>query len=115
MNSNKTVNPSGLITFLILLLVSIGQLAVDLYLPSMPAIVEYFGTTADAVQMTLTWFLIGFSFSQLFYGPMSDTYGRRRIVLIGLLLFVLGGVGCIVASSSNSLLFFRFVQGIGAG
>jgi len=114
-NNSIRIQPRGLMTFLILLLVSIGQLAVDVYLPSMPAIVEYYGTTTYTIQMTLTWFLVGFALSQLFYGPLSDSFGRRKIVLVGFVFFILGGVGCIFAQSTKALLYCRFIQGVGAG
>lgn len=103
------------LVFLILFLVCIGQLAVDLYLPSMPAIVENFQTTSDAVQMTLTVFLFGFAFSQLVYGPLSDAYGRKKLVLSGFFIFTIGGLGCVLSKRIETLLFFRFLQGIGAG
>jgi Bcr/CflA subfamily drug resistance transporter len=100
---------------LICLISSAGRFAIDSYLPSIPAIREYFGTSHAASQYTLTLYLFGFGISQLIYGPLSDHYGRRAIMITGLVIFILGCLACVVAASHGMLLVARLVAGIGAG
>src|SRR3546814_5603837 len=71
------------------LIVAIGPLSIDMYLPSFPALQVYFSTDAASVQSTLSFFFIGLAIGQLIYGPIADRYGRRTPLLFGLLLYVL--------------------------
>lgn len=103
------------ITFFVLLLVSLGQFAIDIYLPSFPSMVHDFQTTPDRIQLTLTLFLIGFALSQLVYGPLSDRFGRRKILIFGLSLFIVAAVGATLAQTVSQLILLRFVQGVGIG
>ncbi len=103
--------------FLLLLgmLVAFGPLATDLYLPALPAIRAGLGTTPEAVQLSITVFLGGFSIGMLGYGPISDRYGRRRVMLGGIGLFVLASLACLFATSVEQLIIARFVQALGGG
>lgn len=103
------------IIVILCLISSLARFALDSYLPSLPAISDYFDISSADIQLTLTLYLVGFSFSQLIYGPLSDRYGRRKIILIGLGIFILGNFGCAIASSPNLLLLSRLISGIGAG
>ncbi len=103
------------IIVLLCLISSIGRFVLDSYLPSLPAIGGDFGISSESVQMTLTTYLLGFSISQLIYGPLSDHYGRRNVILVGLSIFVLGNLICAIAVSSSLLLVARFIAGTGAG
>jgi len=103
------------IPLFVLLLIMVGQSAVDTYLPSFPAIVDSLGTTKTQVQMTLFSYFIGIGFSQLLFGPLSDQLGRRPILMAGLTLFIIGSLTCAAARSIEVLLTARLVQGIGAG
>lgn len=96
-------------------LAACGPLGTDIYLPSLPSIAAAFGVPAAAAAATLTAFIAGFSIGMLLYGPMSDAYGRRPVLLAGLGLFVLASVACCVASSIELLLLVRFLQALGAG
>jgi Bcr/CflA subfamily drug resistance transporter len=100
---------------LLCLISSLGRFALDSYLPSLPAIGEHFGISGATSQYTLTVYLLGFSFSQLIYGPLSDHYGRRITLIVGLLIFIIGGVVCMLAPSENALLVGRAIAGVGAG
>jgi MFS transporter, DHA1 family, multidrug resistance protein len=100
--------------FLILVLVSaIGPLALNIFMPSMPGLQATFGVSYGTVQLTLTLFLIGLAVCQLFYGPLSDRYGRRPLLLAGLILFVLASIACAFALSIEMLIAARLVQAIG--
>lgn len=101
--------------FIILLTISAGQIAIDLYLPSLPAITEAFSTTNSNTQLTITIYLLGLSFSQLIYGPLSDHYGRRAILLIGFAISFIGATICVFTPSITALIAARLLQGVGAG
>ncbi|TNE35083.1 MAG: Bcr/CflA family efflux MFS transporter [Alphaproteobacteria bacterium] len=95
------------------LLAAIGPFAVDMYLPAIPVIGEDLGASIPATQMTLTVYFLAFGIAQLFYGPYSDQVGRKKPLYLGLVVFVVGSIGCALAPSIGWLLLFRFIQGIG--
>ena len=101
-------------TLVLGLMNTIGPFATDMYLPAFPAIAGEFGTSAAAVQVTLTVYFLAFSVSQMVFGPASDTLGRKRPIYIGLVLLLLGSIGCVFAPSIEALGAFRLLQGIGA-
>lgn len=103
------------ITFFVLFLTTIGQAGIDIYLPSLPTMVHELGTTATAIQLSLTAYLIGFSFSQLIYGPLADRHGRRPILLIGLSIFLVGSILCVFATTTDIFFIARLIQGLGVG
>ena len=105
----------SVVTFFALLLVALGQFAIDIYLPSLPAMVDNLHADKHSVQLTLTFFLIGFAVSQLIYGPLSDRFGRRKILLIGLTIFLVGAVGASLAQTVSFLVGMRLIQGLGIG
>ncbi|KWZ45364.1 MFS transporter [Burkholderia savannae] len=107
--------PDGRLILLLGALAACGPIATDMYLPSLPAIAAGFGVSAAAAQRTLTSFMAGFSIGMLLYGPLSDTYGRRPVLLGGIALFTLASVGCFVAASIDMLVVVRFLQAFGAG
>jgi DHA1 family 2-module integral membrane pump EmrD-like MFS transporter len=103
------------IILILCLISSLGRFVLDSYLPSLPAISDYFRISDKSTQLTLTVYLLGFSISQLIYGPLSDRYGRRLIILSGMIIFLIGSFICSVASSLSILLISRLIAGIGAG
>src|SRR5579885_1688703 len=103
------------IIIILCLISSLARFVLDSYLPSLPGISQDFGIADASTQLTLTLYLLGFSFSQLVYGPLSDHYGRKVIILIGLSIFFVGNLACALATSPDLLLIARFVAGIGAG
>lgn len=101
----------------VLLLLSVtlsGIMAINLYAPSMPDIARAFATSGSNVQLTVLVFLVAFAVAQLVYGPLSDRYGRRPVLLSGLLLFVLANIVCAVAFSIEFLMTARVFQAVGA-
>ena len=96
-------------------LVMLGPFSVDTYLPSFPAIQREFAVTPLQLQQTLTAYLVAFAVMTLFLGSLSDSFGRRPVILACLAIYVLGSVGCAFAQSFPQLLWFRAVQGLSAG
>jgi DHA1 family bicyclomycin/chloramphenicol resistance-like MFS transporter len=96
------------------LLAAVGPLAIDMYLPALPTIATDLNTSIAAVQATLTVFFIAFGVSQIAYGPISDMVGRKPPLYFGLGLFIAGAIGCLLSPSVEWLIFFRFIQGLGA-
>jgi len=96
-------------------LVMLGPFSVDTYLPSFPAIQREFAISPLEVQQTLTAYLVAFAVTTLFHGALSDSFGRRPVILACLAIYVLGSIGCTFAQSFAQLLLFRGVQGLSAG
>lgn len=86
-------------------------LVTDIYVPSMPTIALYFKTSSDMVQKTISYFLGGALFSCLLLGPLADRYGKKRMILWGLLFGLIASFGCLWASSIQTLIFWRGIQG----
>ncbi|KJF19785.1 MULTISPECIES: multidrug effflux MFS transporter [Rhodococcus] len=93
------------------LLAAVAPLAIDMYLPAFPEMSVEFDTSASAVQLTLTTFLVGLALGQLVFGPLSDRYGRRPLLLIGTAACAVFSAGAALAPSIELLAAARFVQG----
>ncbi|EPL3844734.1 purine nucleoside transporter PunC [Klebsiella aerogenes] len=91
----------------------LGFLATDMYLPAFAAIQQDLNASAASVSASLSLFLAGFALGQLFWGPLSDRYGRKPILLTGLAIFALGCLGMLWVSDATLMLVLRFVQAIG--
>ncbi|EEW2106178.1 purine nucleoside transporter PunC [Escherichia coli] len=91
----------------------LGFLATDMYLPAFAAIQADLQTPASAVSASLSLFLAGFAAAQLLWGPLSDRYGRKPVLLIGLTIFALGSLGMLWVENAATLLVLRFVQAAG--
>jgi DHA1 family bicyclomycin/chloramphenicol resistance-like MFS transporter len=104
-----------LIIVLLSMLLGIQPVATDLYLPALPAIKSEFAADLSQVQLTLSALLLAFGTSQLVWGPLSDRFGRRPILLCGLATFTLAGLGCVLASSMHELIVWRALQGAAMG
>jgi DHA1 family bicyclomycin/chloramphenicol resistance-like MFS transporter len=100
---------------LLIALTAVAPLAVDMFLPSMPTMADEFGVPSSTMQLAVTLFLLSFAASQLVYGPASDRWGRRPVLMAGLGLFVAGGVIALLAPSAEVLIAGRIVQGLGGG
>jgi DHA1 family bicyclomycin/chloramphenicol resistance-like MFS transporter len=95
-------------------LMAFGPLSTDFYLPALPAMAQALHSDAGAMEWTISGYLVGCSLGQLFWGPLSDKYGRRGPVAAGIAVFVLGSVGCALASSAGMMIAWRVVQSVGA-
>ncbi|CAG0960420.1 partial Bicyclomycin resistance protein, partial [Burkholderiales bacterium] len=108
------LKPTFGLALLLTTLVALGPLSTDLYLPALPALTRDFSTDVARVQLTLSVFLAGFALAQLAYGPLSDRFGRRPILLAGLVIYLGASVACMFAPSIEALIAARFVQALGA-
>jgi MFS family permease len=102
------------VTILLTVLVALGPISTDLYLPSLPSLMQYFDASEADVQLTLSVFLVGLAASQLVYGPLSDRFGRKPVLLAGLVLYLLASIACMLAPSIDFLIAARFFQALGA-
>ena len=95
------------------LLSAIGPFAIDMYLPALPSIGQDLHADNSVTQLTLLAFFISFALAQLVYGPLSDMWGRKLPLYLGIGLFAIASIGCALATDIETLIAFRFVQGIG--
>jgi DHA1 family bicyclomycin/chloramphenicol resistance-like MFS transporter len=96
------------------LLSVIGPFAIDMYLPTLPAIGKALSADTAQVQLSLMSFMVALAFCQLIYGPVSDMVGRKPPLYFGIVLYIVGAIGCALSQNIEWLVAFRFVQGVGA-
>jgi len=96
------------------MLVGMGAISTDIYLPSLPSIAKEFSSNTATVQLTLSVFMIAFAVSQLVYGPISDRFGRRPALIGGMVVYLVASLGCAMAGSIEILIIARFFQALGA-
>jgi MFS transporter, DHA1 family, multidrug resistance protein len=99
--------------YLLGMLTAVAAVSTDLYLPALPAITQSLQTTPAQTQMTLSIFFLGYGFGQLVYGPLCDSFGRRNVLLSGLILYVIASIACALSPSIEQLLIARLVQALG--
>jgi len=110
----KYLGDKGFIIFIAFLSAFI-PLSTDIYLPALPRMVENFNTSASLVNLTLIFFFIFYAIGTLFWGPLSDKYGRKRVLIIGLSIYSIASILCIFSVNVYQLIFFRILQSIGCG
>ena len=99
------------LTIFLGMMTAIAPLSTDMYLPALPEVQADFGVSTSLVQMTLTMTTLGMAFGQILAGPLSDLYGRRMPLFIGMLVFIGATLGCVLARDIHLFLFFRFCAG----
>ena len=107
--------PRWALAVLLALLGMLGPFSIDTYLPAFSGIARSLGATPGEMQQTLSAYLFGFAFMNLFHGALSDSLGRRPVVLWGLAVFTLASAGCALSQSIGQLVFFRALQGLSTG
>jgi len=107
--------PQWAFAVLLAVLGMLGPFSIDTYLPAFSGISASLGATPLEMQQTLSAYLFGFAFMALFHGAISDSFGRRPVVLWGLGVFTLASVGCALSQSIGQLIFFRAMQGLSTG
>lgn len=99
--------------FILVAMSALGPIALNIFLPSMPGLAKELAVDYGTVQLTLTFFLVGLGVAQLVYGPISDRWGRRPVLLWGLGIYCIGSVVCVLAPSISWLMLGRILQAIG--
>jgi DHA1 family bicyclomycin/chloramphenicol resistance-like MFS transporter len=107
-----TVKSSGMtFVFILSALMAFTSLSTDIYLPAMPIMANELHGDAE---LTITGFLIGFCIAQLIWGPLSDHFGRKKPLFVGLVLFIIGSIGCALSTDITQIVFWRVFQALGA-
>lgn len=112
--NQKFLGNKGFIIF-IGFLSAFVPMSTDLYLPALPNMVNTFHTNAAILNLTITFFFIFYAVGMLFWGPLSDKYGRKTILLIGMILYAIGSILCATATNVPELILYRILQAIGSG
>lgn len=109
----KTRQAKPALILILGLMTALSPFSIDMYLPAFQSIASDFQSTTAQVSLSLSSYFIGLSFGQLFYGPLLDRYGRKRPLYVGLAIYILSSLFCLVSQSTQSLIIWRFVQAIG--
>jgi DHA1 family bicyclomycin/chloramphenicol resistance-like MFS transporter len=107
--------PPALIVLTLALLLGLQPITTDLYLPALPGLTQELGASMAQAQLTLTALLLAFGVSQLFWGPLSDRFGRRPVLLLGMTAYVLASIGSAFSPTMDQLVIWRTVQGAAMG
>jgi DHA1 family bicyclomycin/chloramphenicol resistance-like MFS transporter len=107
--------PRWALAVLLAVLGMLGPFSIDTYIPAFSAISQSLQATPVQMQQTLSAYLFGFAFMNLFHGALSDSFGRRPVILWGLALFTLASLGCALSQTVGQLIFFRALQGLSTG
>jgi DHA1 family bicyclomycin/chloramphenicol resistance-like MFS transporter len=118
MNPNASTlwrGPRWALAAMLAVLSMLGPFSIDTYIPAFAGMAQSLGATPVQMQQTLSAYLFGFAFMNLFHGALSDSFGRRPVVLWGIAMFTLASAGCALSQSIGQLVFFRAMQGLSAG
>ncbi|MES2243590.1 MAG: multidrug effflux MFS transporter [Pseudomonadota bacterium] len=107
--------PRWALAVLLALLGMLGPFSIDTYIPAFSGIARSLGATPVEMQQTLSAYLFGFAFMNLFHGALADSFGRRPVVLWGIAMFTVASAGCALSQSIEQLVFFRALQGLSTG
>ncbi len=106
---------NGHLSLMLIVLVAVGQMAQTIYVPAMATIAEAFNVRDGVMQRVMAAYLMTYGGSQLFYGPLSDSIGRKPVILAGMIVFMVGALGALFAPSIDWLVAASAVQGLGTG
>lgn len=93
---------------------ALGPLTTDMYIPALPEMSSALETTVGMMQKSVMSYFIGLTVGQLFYGPVSDRYGRKPVIYFALIVFAISSLGCQISNTGETLVWWRFGQGLGA-
>lgn len=113
-STEEAARPRAALTLLLVALSAFGPMSMDIYLPALPEMTRIFATDVSGAQLTLSSFTATFAVAQLFYGPLSDRFGRRPLLLAGLGIYLLGTLLCVVTRSLDTMIAARILQAVGA-
>jgi DHA1 family bicyclomycin/chloramphenicol resistance-like MFS transporter len=107
--------PTLALAVLLAVLGMLGPFSIDTYLPAFTGIAQALQASPVQMQQTLSAYLFGFAFMNLFHGALSDSFGRRPVILWGIAMFTVASAGCALSQSIGQLVFFRALQGFSTG
>jgi MFS transporter, DHA1 family, multidrug resistance protein len=110
----RYLGDKGFVAFIAFLSAFI-PLSTDIYLPALPRMVESFHTSGSMVNLTFVFFFVFYALGTMFWGPLSDKYGRKRILLVGLTVYTIASISCVFSVSVYQLILYRVLQSIGCG
>ncbi|HWT69910.1 MAG TPA: Bcr/CflA family efflux MFS transporter [Pseudomonas sp.] len=108
-------NEKSWLVLLLLTMTLLGVFPLDVVLPSFPDLCDYYQTSASDIALSVSLFAIGLAFSVMLIGPLSDLWGRKKLLLGGIAIAAIGAMGCLFSSEYHWFLFFRVVQAVGCG
>lgn len=113
--SSPTPSPNSprFLLFLICLYASAGQLAIDIYVPALPAMAHFFATSPQAIQSSVSGYMAAYALGQLIFGPIADAYGRKRVLAFGLVIYTIGCLLSLAAPNLETFILARCLQGFG--
>ena len=107
-----SANSKAFLVILLGVLSAFGPFVVDLYLPSLPQLATFFNSTASMTQLTLTSAMIGLALGQLLLGPISDKFGRKKPLIISLLIYIVSTIFIVFAPNIETMIALRLIQGL---
>ncbi|WP_198969684.1 multidrug effflux MFS transporter [Xylophilus sp. ASV27] len=107
--------PQWALAALLAVLGMLGPFSIDTYIPAFSGIAQALGASPVEMQQTLSAYLFGFAFMNLFHGALADSFGRRPVVLVGLVMFTIASAGCALSQTVGQLVLFRALQGLSTG
>jgi MFS family permease len=111
--ATSTRNSPRFLLLLVCLFASAGQLAIDIYVPALPAMARCFSVSAQAIQSSVSGYMAAYAIGQLVLGPVADAYGRKRVLAFGLVVYTLGCLLSLAATSLETFILARVLQGFG--
>lgn len=109
----KSQLPKSVIILILGALTALSPFSIDMYLSAFPEIAQGLGTTVSKVSLSLSSYFVGLAVGQLIYGPLLDRFGRKNPLYVGLIIYILASVGCMLSTSIESLIAFRLIQALG--
>ncbi|MDN7496254.1 multidrug effflux MFS transporter [Burkholderia gladioli] len=109
----RATNSPRFLLFLICLFASAGQLAIDIYVPALPAMAHFFSTSPQAIQSSVSGYMAAYALGQLIFGPVADAYGRKRVLAFGLVIYTIGCLLSLGAPNLETFILARCLQGFG--
>lgn len=111
--ASRAPNSPRFLLILICLYASAGQLAIDIYVPALPAMAHFFATSPQAIQSSVSSYMAAYAFGQLLFGPIADAHGRKPVLAFGLVVFTIGCVLSLYAANLETFILARCLQGFG--
>ncbi|MBX7146503.1 MAG: multidrug effflux MFS transporter [Alphaproteobacteria bacterium] len=108
-----TYRSKSLIILILGILITVNPFSIDMYLPAFDSIAKDLHTTNSILSLTLSSYFIGIAMGQLFYGPLLDRFGRKKPLCIGLCIYIIASLGCLLSQNVDQLIVLRFLQAIG--